>query len=132
MLRCMQKDKSILRSPKVKLNFEILLFKNVSRYYCKSRLLTGAFFDKPDIFGKILIHLPGQPPLRETIRECHLKLTDHCIRIPTDEEREIIILLKNRKSFNSNPTLFHSYTSLINELHVWKKDRLLFPRLRYK
>ena len=58
--------------------------------------LTNALFDKPDIFVKSPIHLTGQAPLRDTIRECHLKLTDHFIQMPTDERAHLFVFYEHK------------------------------------
>ena len=60
-------------------------------YSCESSVLTNALFGKPYIFGKSLIHLTIQALLRDTIRECHLKLTDHCIRMQRDEPVHLFV-----------------------------------------
>ena len=63
----------------------------------------GALFDKPDIFGKSLIHLTDKAPLRETIRECHLKLTNHCICMPTEEHISRFVIYESKIRLSIRP-----------------------------
>ena len=135
------KVKSILRSPKVKLNFKIRLFKaaciSILLYGCESWILTEALIDRLEIFTRTcyrimldikqsrdhvtnqsLYHLTGQAPLCETIRERQLKFTGHCIRMPTDEpaNRFVIYESKIRASLRSGAprtTYLHQISSHI-------------------
>ena len=102
------KVKSILRSPNVKLNFKIRIFKaaciSILLYGCESWILREALIDELNIFArtsylimlsikqprdhvtnKSLYKLNRQTPLCEKIRKRQLKFTGHCICMPTDE-----------------------------------------------
>ena len=103
--------KSIL--PNVKLNFKIRLFKeaciSILLYGFELWILMAALIDKLDIFARTCYHIildikqsrdhetneslnhhTGQASLRETIH--HLKFTDHCIHMTTDQPANHFII----------------------------------------
>ena len=113
------KLKTILRSPKPKLNFKIRLFKatciSILLYGCETWILTEALTEKLDIFARTcyrimlgikqsrdhvtnerLYQQVNQVPVREMIRERQLKFTGHCIRMPTDEPINRFVLYESK------------------------------------
>ena len=113
------KLKTILRSPKPKLNFKIRLFKaaciSILLYGCETWILTEALTEKLDIFARTcyrimlgikqsrdhvtnerLYQRVNQVPVREMIRERQLKFTGHCIRMPTDEPINRFVLYESK------------------------------------
>ena len=120
------KLKSILRSPKIKLNFKIRLFKaaciSILLYGCETWILTETSNEKLDIYARTcyrimlgikqsrdhvtnqsLYQLTGQVPLRETIRERQLKFTGHCIRMPKDEPANRFVIYESRIKSSLRP-----------------------------
>ena len=105
------KLKSILRSPKVKLNLKIRLFIaaciSIILYGCETWILTETLIEKLEsmrehatvslcVTNQSLYQLTGQVPLRETIREPQLKFTGHCICMPTDELVNRFVIYESR------------------------------------
>ena len=135
------KVKSIFRSPQVKRNFKIRLFKaaciSILLYGFESWILTESLIDKLEIFTRTccrimldikqcrdhvknqsLYHLTDQAPLRER----QLKFTGHCICMPTDEpdNRFIIYEFKIRSSFRPGAPR----TKYIHQIssHIWREN----------
>ena len=109
------KVKSILRSPIVKINIKICIFKalciSILLYNCEPSILTDTLIEKLDIFARTcyriilginhfqdhvtnesLYHLTGQAPLREL----QLKFTCHYIRIPTYEPDNRFVIYESK------------------------------------
>ena len=116
--------KSILRSPKPKMNLKTRLFKaacvSTLWYGWEICILTEAFTEKLDIFARKCSRIMqgikksrdyftnervyqrvNQVLIREMIRKRQLKFTDHCIRMPTHEPINLFVLdeSKVRPSF---------------------------------
>ena len=113
------KLKSILRSPKPKLNFKIRVFKaacvSILLYGSETWILTYEFTEKLDIFAmtcfRIILGIKqsrghftnerlyqrvNQLPIRDMIRERQLKFTRHCIRIITDKPINRFVLYESK------------------------------------
>ena len=116
-LAAFAKLKSILSSPKTKLNLKISLFKAacVSILFndCETCILTDAFTEKLDMFARTCYRIMlginqsrdhvtnerlnqgvNQVPISEMILERQLKFTGHCILMPTDEPVNSFVLSK--------------------------------------
>ena len=102
------KFESILRPPKVRLNVQIPLFKaacmSVLLYDCETWILTDTLIEELDIYARtctcIMLSIKksrDKPvPLFKTIWDRQLKLTCHCIRMPTDEPTNQYVIYKSR------------------------------------
>ena len=68
----------------------------------------------------------GQVPLCETIRECQLKLTGQCIRIPTDEPVNLFFIYETRIRSSLCPGA--SRTTYLNQIssHILQSDDKAF------
>ena len=106
---------TILRSPKVKLNFKIRLSKAASisilLYGCESWILTEALMDKLDIFRRtcyrIMLgikqsrdHVTNEslyhPTSQVPVGERKLKFTGHFIRMPTNEPANCFVIYESK------------------------------------
>ena len=137
------KIKSILRSPKAKLNFKICLFKvaciSILLYGFESWILTEALIDKLEIFtitcycimldikqppdqvtNQSLYHFTGQALLSER----QLKFTGHCIRMPTDEPTNHFVIYesKNRSSLRQGAPRTAYLHQISSHISTWREN----------
>ena len=122
------KGKSILRSPKSKINFKIRLFKAACKYY-RTLILTKDLIEKRDIFMRICYRIIlGIKHSRDIVTNeslYHLKFTGNCIHMPTDKSAKHFVIYESKiRSYLRHCTRRTTYRNQISS-HILPGEKTL-------